>query len=119
MVDVMSRGSVESSIRVPASAGVIPLGGSYIGATEVPGSGSLPTVCQTPYITANVSSGKNTIGLLPRNQNNFVIAPGSFSMPLGMKTSMVMPPRIGSDCVVSNVTSAPFTSEVAFVSVDP
>src|SRR5882724_1539112 len=119
MVDVISLGSVESSIRVPTSAGVNPLGGSYIGATDMPGSGSLPTVCQRPNITPNVSSGRNTIGLLPRNQNNFVSAPGSFSTPFGMKISIVSPPRMGSGFVVSNMTSAPLTSDVAAASVDP
>src|SRR5947208_2677133 len=109
MVDVISRRSVESSISVPTSAGDNPFGGSYIGATETPGSGSRPNLFHMPYITPNVRNGRNTIGLLPRNQNSFVSAPGSFKAPFGMYRSMVRPPRIGSGVVVSNEASAPFT----------
>src|SRR6266436_10098475 len=79
MVLVMSRGWMVSSSKVPASAGQMPLGGSYCGATETPGSGSRPTEYQRANITASVSSGRNTMGLLPRNQPNFVSADGGLS----------------------------------------
>src|SRR5579862_7283318 len=108
-----------SSISVPASAGEIPGGGSYMGATERPGSGSRPLYHHSTNITPNVTKGRNTTGLLLRNQKNRVTAPGSFRMPLGMKMSMVMPPRMGSGLVVSKATSAPFTSEVASRSAEP
>src|SRR6266851_8465084 len=101
-----------SSISVPASAGEMPGGGSYMGATERPGSGSRPLYHHNTNITPKVMKGKNTIGLLPRNQNARAKAPGSFTMPLGMKISIVIPPRMGKGFLVSKATSAPLTSEV-------
>ena len=79
-----------------------------MGATERPGSGSRPLYHHKTNITAKVTKGRNTMGLLPRNQKNRVIAPGSLRMPLGMKISIVIPPRMGSGLVVSKATSAPF-----------
>src|SRR6185437_5072280 len=91
-VEVMSRGSVLSSISVPTSAGVMLLGGSYMGATDIPDLGSRPFVHQSPNITTKATSGKNTIGLLPRNQTALVNPLGDASTPLGMNTSTVSPP---------------------------
>src|SRR5208282_849709 len=54
MVQVMSRGWMVSSSKVPASAGHMPAGGSYCGATETPGSGSRPT----EYHKANITTSK-------------------------------------------------------------
>src|ERR1700724_1300669 len=102
-----------SSTSAPASAGEMPGGGSYIGATERPGSGSRPLYHHRTNISPNVTKGRNTTGLLLRNQKNRVMAPGSFRIPLGIKMSMVMPPRMGSGLVVSKAASAPFTLEVA------
>src|SRR4051794_12212222 len=115
----MSRGSTESSINVPASAGVNPGGGSYIGATERPASGSRPLYHQIVNITAKVTKGKNTTGLLPTNQKNLVSAPGSCRMSLGRYMSTVIPPRMGRGLVVSNSTSDPWTSVVASRSAAP
>src|SRR6478672_8651828 len=97
----------------------MPGGGSYMGATDRPESGSRPLYHHRANITPKVTKGKNTIGLLPRNQNARVIAPGSLRMSLGMKISMVIPPRIGSGFLVSKATSAPLTSEVASRWADP
>ena len=55
----------------------IPVGGSYIGATDIPGSGSRPLYHQSVNITANTTAGKKTIGFPARNQKNFVTGPGS------------------------------------------
>src|SRR5437868_2469390 len=108
-----------SSSSVPVSAGEICGGGSYIGATETPGSGSRPLYHHNVNITADVQNGRNTIGLLSRNHIRRVIEPGPFRMPFGMKTSTVMPPRIGNGLVVSNDTTDPFTLVTASCSVDP
>src|ERR1700675_3837017 len=108
-----------SSMSVPASAGEMPGGGSYMGATERPGSGSRPLYHHSTNITPKVTKGRNTTGLLLRNQENRMMAPGSFRMPLGMKMSIVIPPRMGSGLVLSNNTSAPLTSEVASRWADP
>src|SRR4029077_3754767 len=97
----------------------MPAGGSYMGATERPGSGSRPLYHHRTNITPKVTNGRNTIGLLPRNQKNRVIGPGSFRMPFGMKMSIVIPPRMGSGLVVSKARSAPLTSDVASRSADP
>src|SRR5437016_4921379 len=108
-----------SSSRAPASAGDICGGGSYIGATDNPGSGSRPLYRHSVYITANVQNGRKMIGLLPRNHKNRVNAPGSLRRPLGTKTSIVNPPRMGSEFVVSKEISEPRTSDVASRPVDP
>src|SRR6266446_6529135 len=108
-----------SSISVPASAGETPGGGSYIGATDRPGSGSRPLYHHRPNITPKVTNGRKTTGLLPRNQKNRVMTPGSFRMYLGIKMSIVIPPRMGSGLVVSKATSAPLISEVASRWADP
>src|SRR5512140_3408719 len=110
---------MESSISVPASAGEMPGGGSYMGATERPGSGSRPLYHQRMVITAKVNTGRNMMGLLPRNQNNRVSELGSLRMPFGTKMSTVIPPRMGSGLVVSNATSAPLISDVASRRTDP
>src|ERR1700676_4344149 len=91
----------------------MPAGGSYIGATESPGSGSRPLYHHSVNITAKVQKGRNTTGLLPRNQINRVKPPGSLRMPLGIKMSMVIPPRMGSGLLVSNETSEPRTTALA------
>src|SRR5438093_9087466 len=109
MVDVMSRGSIVSSTRVPASAGVIPAGGSYIGATDKPGSGSRPLYHHSTNMTTNAQGGSNTAGLLARNHQARVTGPGSDNVPFGMKMSMVNPPRISSGLVVSKFTFEPMT----------
>src|SRR3984957_7717353 len=108
-----------SSSNAPASAGVMPAGGSYMGATEIPGSGSRSLYHHNVNITAKVQKGKNTIGLPPRNHSKRVRPLGSFKMPLGINTSFVIPPRMGSGLFVSNKTSEPLTSEVAPRSADP
>src|ERR1700676_4696415 len=108
-----------SSSNVPASAGVMPAGGSYMGATEIPGSGSRPLYHHNVNITAKVQKGKNTIGLLPRNHSKRVNPLGSFRIPLGIKTSMVIPPRMGSGLLVSHEISEPLTSALAPRSADP
>ena len=118
-VDVISRGWTWSSSRVPASAGLNPGGGSYIGATETPGSGSRPLYHHRANITPKVSSGKKTIGLLPKNQSARVSELGAFRTPLGMKISTVSPPRMGRGSVVANDTSDPFTSAVAALWDEP
>src|ERR1022692_2832624 len=97
----------------------MPAGGSYMGATESPGSGSRPLFHHRVNITATVQKGRKTMGLPPRNHINRVKAPGSFRMPLGIKISMVIPPRIGSGLLVSNETSEPLTSALASRSADP
>ena len=73
-----------SSSSVPASAGEIPGGGSYMGATETPGSGSRPLYHHSANMAASVTSGRNTIGFPPTNQKNFVSALGSLRMSFGM-----------------------------------
>src|SRR5438445_6433079 len=108
-----------SSISAPVSAGDMPGGGSYMGATERPGSGSRPLYHHSTNITPKAKNGRNTIGLLPRNQSARAKAPGSFTMFLGMKTSMVIPPRMGSGFLVSKERFAPLTSEVASRWADP
>src|SRR5450631_3366495 len=118
-VQVMSRGWTLSSGSAPVSAGVMPAGGSYMGATETPGSGSRPLYHHSTNITPRVTRGRNTIGLLPKNHIALVNELGGFRMPLGMNTSTVRPPRMGRGCVVSNETSDSFTSEVASVCCDP
>src|ERR1700722_18307237 len=110
---------MRSSSSVPASAGEIPGGGSYMGAIDIPGSGSRPAYHQRVNMTASVTSGRKTAGLLPTNQKNLVIVPGSLRMPLGMYTSMVMPPRLGKGLVVSNSTFEPSTLAVASLAVEP
>src|ERR1700676_1797710 len=97
----------------------MPAGGSYMGATESPGSGSRPLYHQRVNITARVQKGRKTMGLLPRNHISRVNAFGSLRMPLGMKMSMVIPPRIGSGLLVSNETSEPRTSAPALRSAEP
>src|SRR5450631_1090539 len=118
-VQVMSRGWTLSSSSAPHSAGVIPAGASYMGATETPGSGSRPLYHHSANITPTVTRGRNTIGLLHKNHIARVNELGGFKMPLGMNTSTVRPPRIGRESVVSNETSESFTSEVASVCCDP
>src|SRR5581483_12373735 len=108
-----------SSSRVPASAGEICCGGSYIGATDAPGSGSFPLYHHNVNITANVHSGRNTIGLLSTNHSSCVSVPGGLRMPLGMKTSTVTPPRIGKGLVVSKLTCDPFTLVTASCWIEP
>src|SRR5579871_163021 len=108
-----------SSSNVPASAGEMPGGGSYIGATEMPGSGSRPLYHHKLNITTSVTSGKKTMGLPPRNQKKRVMGPGGVRMPLGMYTSMVNPPRIGKGLLVSNCAVAFSTVAVASRSADP
>src|SRR5208282_3516527 len=97
----------------------MPAGGSYIAATESPGSGSRPLYHHSVNITARVQKGRKTIGLLPKNQSSRANGPGSARMPFGIKTSMVMPPRIGSGLLVSNETSEPLTSALAPRSAEP
>src|SRR5271168_2621809 len=109
---------MRSSSRVPASAGEIPAGGSYIGATDIPGSGSRPAYHHKTNITRNVTGGKNTAGLLPINQTNFVSAVGCLRMPFGIYTSIVRPPRMGNGFVVSNSAAAPSTFAEALRSVE-
>src|SRR5205823_757292 len=106
-------------MRVPDSAGERPGGGSYMGATERPGSGSRPLYHHSTYITPKVTKGRKMMGLLPTNQNARVSAPGSFRIPLGMKMSIVIPPRMGSGLRVSKEASAPLTSAVASRCADP
>src|SRR5581483_1518680 len=108
-----------SSSSVPASAGEICGGGSYIGATDTPGSGSRPLYRHKVNITANVQNGRNTIGLLSTNQMKRVKELGPFKIPFGMKTSTVRPPRMGSGFVLSNDTVDPSTLVVASCSADP
>src|SRR5712692_6053256 len=115
----MSRGWIESSINVPASAGDMPSGGSYMGATESPGSGSRPLYHQNVNITPRVTKGRKMMGLLPRNQSARVNELGSCRMPFGMEISIVTPPRMGSGLVFSNETSELVTSEVTSRSVAP
>ena len=55
---------------LPHSAGVMSLGGSYMGATDMPGSGSRPTVYHSPNITAKTISGSSTTGLLCTNHHD-------------------------------------------------
>ena len=77
-------GMNESSSKVPASAGEIPVGGPYIGATDMPGSGSRPLYHHSRNIAIKVTGGRNTTGLLPMNQKNFVNALGSSRIPFGI-----------------------------------
>jgi hypothetical protein len=91
-----------------------------MGAAEIPGSGSRPLYHQRVTITAKVQNGRNTMGLLPRNQINRVNPPGSSRTPFGIiKMSMVIPPRMGSGLLVSKATSGPVTSARARRSAEP
>src|ERR1700734_166306 len=119
MVDVISRGWMRSSSKVPASAGEIPGGGSYMGATDMPGLISRPLYHHRTSITMSVTNGRKTAGFGAMNQKNLVIPLGAFRMPLGMYTSMVMPPRMGRAFVVSNSTVEPSTFAVASRSLEP
>src|ERR1700678_4050600 len=110
---------MRSSSNVPASAGDIPVGGAYIGATDSPGSGSRPAVHHRPNIAINVTKGKNTAGLLPMNQKNRVSEVGSLRIPLGTYTSIVIPPRMGRGSVVAKSTLAPFTVALASRCFEP
>src|SRR6266536_5354500 len=93
----MSRDSMAPSSSSPASAGVSPLGGSYIAATETPGSGSRPFHHQMANITRKDQTGRRTPGLPATNQTTcWVNQEGSFNTPLGIQTSMVRPERGGS-----------------------
>src|ERR1700704_1325792 len=96
MVQVMSRGSMESSISNPVSAGVIFSGGPYCGATDNLGSGSRPMNHHSSPMIASASSGISTMGLLRMNAMARVKELGSFKIPFGMYTSTVSPPRMGS-----------------------
>src|SRR5689334_15186953 len=93
----MSRDSMEPSSSSPASAGVRPLGGSYMGATETPGSGSRPFHHQMANITRKDQTGRRMPGLPATNQTMLrVNQEGSASTPLGIHTSIVRPLRGGS-----------------------
>src|SRR6202022_4969932 len=93
MVQVMSRDSTLSAISVPTSAGDILGGGSYIGATDSPASGSLPFNHHRVNMTTKAKGGRKTMGLLRRNHATRVTADGWRRMPLGIKTSRVNPSR--------------------------
>src|ERR1700686_2650643 len=97
----------------------MPAGGSYMGATERPGSGSRPLYHQRVNITAKVQSGRKTMGLLPRNHISRVNAPGALRMPLGIKMSMVIPPRIGSGLLALNEISEPRPPALGLRSPEP
>src|ERR1017187_5392637 len=113
MVQVMSRGWTASSIKLPTSAGVMSLGGSYIGATEMSGWGSRPFVHQKTNITAKAHSGSSTMGLLRKNHIGWLPLLGCVSRPLLMETSAVGPPRMDSGLLVSISTVLLRTSAVA------
>src|SRR5271165_934909 len=115
----MSRGWTASSISVPTSAGVMPLGGSYMGATEMSGLGSRPLVHQQKNITTNAHNGSSTIMLLRRNHIASVSLLGWVSTPLGMYTSAVNPSRMESGSLVCTETVLPFTCTVASCSLEP
>src|SRR5215475_7061167 len=108
----MSRGLTVSSIKVPTSAGPMFSGGSYIGATDKPGSGSRPLSHHMANITAKAQKGRVRMGLLRTNQMALVSEPGSFSKSLGMYTSRVSPPRGGSS-EVSKLAEGPSTDAAA------
>src|ERR1035438_6573724 len=109
----MSRGWTASSIRAPTSAGVMSLGGSYMGATETSGWGSRPLVHQKKNITMNAHSGSSTMGLLRRNHIAWVPLLGWVSTPLLMYTSAVSPSRMESGLLASTTTVLLRTSAVA------
>src|SRR5262249_55864755 len=106
-MEVISRGSIESSIKVPTSAGPIFAGGWYIGATDMPGSGSRPLNHHRPNITAKAHSGSVRIGLLRANRAALVRGAVSCRRPLGMYTSTDSPPCIGNGWLVSKLAVEP------------
>src|SRR5579859_2544980 len=104
---------------VPASAGLIPFGGSYMGATEIPGFGSRPFQYHMLYITTKAKMGRKIMGLLFRYHPTLVKKPGSLTMPLGMEISIVNPPRMGNGLAVSNEIRWPSIWAVASCSFEP
>src|SRR6266496_474780 len=119
-VDVMSRDSMVSSSSSPASAGVSPLGGSYMAATETPGSGSRPFHHQMANITRKDQTGRRTPGLPATNQTTcWVNQEGSFNTPLGIQTSMVRPERGGSGRLDPKLTKLPSMWVLASCAAEP
>src|SRR5262245_21763747 len=110
----MARASTPGWMGVPVSAGGMFFGGSYMGATAIPGSGSLPHFHQIVNITAKETRGKKTIGLPAMNHQIRVRVDGCWRTPLGMKTSALNPSRADSGFMVAADTSAPFTSAIPF-----
>jgi len=77
-------------------------GGSYIGANRLAWIGSRPLYHHNANMTANVTSGRKTTGFPPMNHTNLVSTLGCLKIPLGIKTSMVIPSAMGSGLLVSN-----------------
>src|SRR5271167_1462407 len=115
----MSRGWTASSISVPTSAGVMPFGGSYMGATEMSGLGSRPLVHQKKNITMHAHRGSSTMMLLRRNHIACVSLLGCASTPLVMYTSAVSPSRMESGSLVCTDIVLAFTCTVASSSLEP
>ena len=117
-VAVMSRMSADSSISVPASAGVSVSAGSYCTAT---GSrrGSRPTRRQIASMPAKTSSGSPSGQLLARKPSARSPAVGSATRPLSHPTTAVRPSRKPSGSAMVTRIVVPSMATSASCAVEP
>ena len=107
MVADRSLGSTLKSINVPASAGRMSLGGSYLATIERLSSGSRPRRRHSKNMKTKVSSGRGTKGYSLSHQRVRRTTVGRATRPGSHPTTTVSPSRAFSDWVVSNVTVEP------------